>query len=96
MMKYKISVNDYQIDIKEGLEMEEKETYGILDIREADPQLEKHRKDVLEKYLEYGIVSLQNTKNQGKTLDDVIEQMKTVLWYVKNERMRQIDNEFGV
>jgi hypothetical protein len=76
--------------------MEEKETYGILDMREADPQLEKHRKDVLEKYLEYGIVSLRKFKEEGKNLDDVIEQMKTVLWYVKNQRMQQIHNELGL
>lgn len=76
--------------------MEEKESYGILDIREVDPQLEKHRKDVLEKYLEFGLISLQRIKDQGKTLNDVIEQMKTVLWYVKNERMQQIQNEFGL
>jgi hypothetical protein len=84
------------IDIKEGLEMEEIESYGILDIREADPQLEKHRKDVLEKYLEYEIVLLRECDEQGKSLEDVIEQMKTVLWYVKNERMQQIENEFGL
>jgi len=76
--------------------MEEKKSYSILDIREADPQLEKHRKDVLEKYLEYGLVLLQSSNDQGKTLDDVIEQMKTVLWYVKNERMQQISNELGL
>jgi hypothetical protein len=84
------------IDIKEGLEMEEIESYGILDIREADPQLEKHRKDVLEKYLEYEIVLLREYNEKGKSLEDVIEQMKTVLWYVKNERMQQIENEFGL
>jgi hypothetical protein len=76
--------------------MEEKDSYSILDIREIDPQLEKHRKDVREKYLEYGIVLLRKFKDQGKTLDDVIEQMKTVLWYVKNERMQQINNELGL
>ncbi|MBE3136659.1 MAG: hypothetical protein IMZ43_04590 [Thermoplasmata archaeon] len=76
--------------------MEEKESYSILDIREVDPQLERHRKDVLEKYLEYGIVLLRKFRDQGKTLDDVIEQMKTVLWYVKNERMQQINNELGL
>ncbi len=76
--------------------MEEKETYSILDIREADPQLEKHRKEVLEKYLEYGLVQLKKFRDQGKTLDDVIEQMKTVLWYVKNERIQQINNELGL
>ncbi|HIH28827.1 MAG TPA: hypothetical protein HA260_03380 [Thermoplasmata archaeon] len=76
--------------------MEEKETYSILDVREIDPQLEKHRKDVLEKYLEYGFVLLQNFRDQGKTLDDVIEQVRTILWFVKNERMRQINDEIGL
>jgi hypothetical protein len=80
----------------EEWKMEEKESYGIFDIREVDPQLEKHRKDVLEKYLEYGIIAVQTLKDQGKTLDDVIEQMKAVLWYVKNERMQQISNELGL
>ncbi|MBN1860458.1 MAG: hypothetical protein JW840_03235 [Candidatus Thermoplasmatota archaeon] len=75
--------------------MEEIESYGILDMREVDPVLEKHRKDVVEKYLEYEIVLLQKERVEGKTLDDVIEQMKTILWYVKNERMQQISNEFG-
>jgi hypothetical protein len=76
--------------------VKEKESYSILDIREADPQLEKHRKDVLEKYLEYGLVLLKKFKDQGKTQDEVIEQMKTVLWYVKNERMQQINSELGL
>lgn len=75
--------------------MEEKESYNIFDIKEVDPILEKHRRDVLEKYLEYEIISFQNTRDQGKNLDDVIDQMKTILWYVKNERMREINNEFG-
>ncbi|HVQ01579.1 MAG TPA: hypothetical protein VMT57_08695 [Candidatus Thermoplasmatota archaeon] len=75
--------------------MEEKESYGILDVREADPQLEKHRKDVIEKYLEYEFISLRNAKEQGKTLDDVIDELKTVLWFVKNERMQQMNNELG-
>jgi hypothetical protein len=82
--------------MKEGLEMEEIESYSILDFREINPRLEKHRKDILEKYLEYGLVSMQKARSQGKTLDDVIEQMKTVLWYVKNERMQQIQDELGL
>ncbi len=95
-MKYKVWNNNSVVDMKEGLEMEERESYGILDIKEVDPQLEKHRKDVLERYLEYGLISLQNVKSQGKTLDDVIEQLKTVLWYIKNERMQQINDELGL
>jgi len=76
--------------------MEEKESYSILDSREIAPNLEKYRKDVLEKYLEYGLVSMQNAKSQGKTLDDIIDQMKKILWYVKNERMQQINDELGL
>jgi hypothetical protein len=76
--------------------MEKKETYSILDFREGNPQLEHYRKDIMEKYLEYGLVVMQKAKNQGKTLDDVIEQTKTVLWYVKNERMQQIHDELGL
>jgi hypothetical protein len=76
--------------------MEEKESYRIFDIKEADPQLEKHRKDVLEKYLEYEFVLLKSFNEQGKTLVDVIDQIKTILWFVKNERMQHINNEFGL
>jgi hypothetical protein len=72
------------------------ESYSILDIRENDPHLERHRRDILEKYLEYGLVSLSKLRDQGKTIDDLIEQVKTVLWYIKNERMQQINNEFGL
>jgi hypothetical protein len=46
--------------------------------------------------MEYHLVLLQQLRENGKTLDDVIDQMKTVLWYVKNERMRQINNELGL
>jgi len=75
--------------------MKEEETYSILDIREIDPMLEKHRKDVLEKYLEYELVLLHEFKNQGKNLDDLIEYLKTTLWYIKNQRAQQIQNELG-
>jgi hypothetical protein len=51
---------------------------------------------VLEKYLEYEYVLLKSFNDQGKTLDDVIDQMKTILWFVKNERMQHISNEFGL
>jgi len=52
--------------------MKEEKSYSIFDIREADPQLEKHRKDVIEKYLEYEIVLMKEFKDEGKTLDDVL------------------------
>ena len=71
------------------------ESYSIFDVRETDPLLEKHRKDVLEKYLEFGLFSLQKARAQGKTLDDVIEDAHLALWYVKNERMQQMTKELG-
>lgn len=78
------------------MEVKEEKSYSIIDIKEADPVLEKHRKDVLEKYIEYGIVLMQDFKDQDKTLDDVIEHMKTILWYVKNQRAEQIKKELGM
>ncbi|MBU0497921.1 MAG: hypothetical protein KKC68_03945 [Candidatus Thermoplasmatota archaeon] len=72
------------------------ESYSILDVKESDPVLEKHRKDVLEKYLEYGVIKLQEFKDQGKTIEDVLEQAKTVLWYIKNQRMEHIQDELGL
>lgn len=74
----------------------EEESYSILDSKEMEAFLEKHRKDVLERYLEFGLVMLRRLRDQGKTLDDVIEQAKCALWYVKNERMQQISDELGV
>jgi hypothetical protein len=76
--------------IKEG------ESYSIMDIKEVDPLLEKHRKEVIEKYLEYEIVLLHEFRDEGKNLDDFIEHMKIALWYVKNQRAQQIKNEIGL
>jgi hypothetical protein len=76
--------------------MREEVSYSIMDIKEIDPKLEKHRKEVIEKYLEYEIVLMQDFRDQGKNLDDFIEHMKTILWYVKNERAQQINNEIGL
>jgi len=84
------------MNILEGYRTESKESYSILDVKEGDPRLEKHRQVVLENYLEFGIVMLQKSRDQGKTLSDVIEQAKTVLWYVKNERMQQLSRELGL
>ena len=82
--------------MRDGYIMKEEESYSIMDFKEIDPQLEKHRKDVIEKYIEYEIVLMQEFKDQGKNLDDVIEHMKTTLWYVKNQRAQQIKNELGM
>ena len=42
--------------------IDEEESYSIMDIKEADPQLEKHRKEVIEKYIEYEIALMQDFK----------------------------------
>ncbi len=76
--------------------VKEEESYSITDIKEVDPQLEKHRKDVIEKYIEYEIVLMQEFKDKGKNLEDFIEHLKTTLWYVKNQRAKQIKNELGM
>ena len=59
--------------------MNEKESYNILDLKEADPILEKHRRDVIEKYMEYEIVLMHEFKEKGKNLDDYLEHIKTTL-----------------
>jgi len=73
--------------------IDEEESYSIMDIKEADPLLEKHRKDVIEKYIEYEIALMQDFKEQGKSLNDYLEHIKTTLWYVKNQRAQQIKKE---
>jgi hypothetical protein len=76
--------------------MKEKKSYSILDFKEADPLLEQHRKDVIEKFMEYEVVLLNEYKAQGKSLDDYLEHMKTTLWYVKDQRAHQINDELGL
>lgn len=76
--------------------IDKEESYSIMDIKEADPQLEKHRKEVIEKYIEYEIALMQEFKEQGKSLNEYIDQMKTTLWYVKDQRAKQIKKELGM
>ena len=66
-----------------------------MDIKEADLQLEKYRKDIIEKYIEYEICLLQDFKDQGKSFEEYIEYMKTILWYIKDQRAHQIKKELG-
>ena len=73
--------------------IDEEESYSIIDFKEADPLLEKHRKDVIERYIEYEIALMQDFKEQDKSLNDYLEHMKTTLWYVKNQRAQQIKKE---
>ena len=76
--------------------IDEEESYCIMDIKEADPRLEKHRKEVIEKYLEYELVLIQDFKIKGKSLDDYFEYMKTILWYIKEDRAESIKRDLGV
>jgi hypothetical protein len=52
------------------------ESYDILDFKEADPVLKKHRKDVIEKFMEYELVVLHDFKDEGKHLDDYNDYVK--------------------
>ena len=74
----------------------EEKSYSIMEIKEADPQLEKYRKDVIEKYIEYEIAMMLDFKEKGKSLEDYIEHIKTTLWYVKDQRAKLIKKELGV
>ncbi len=74
----------------------DEKSYSIIDIKEADPLLEKHRKEVIEKYLEYEIALMQDFNEKGKSLSDYIEHIKTILWYVKDQRAQLIKKELGM
>lgn len=74
----------------------EEESYDILEIKEADPQLEKHRKEVIEKFIEYEIAMMLDFKEKGKTLEDYIEHLKTILWYIKDQRAQLINKDLGM
>lgn len=76
--------------------IDDEESFKIMEFKEADSYLEKHKKDVIEKYIEYEIVLMQDFKEQGKSLNDYIDHMKTILWYVKDQRAHQIKKELGV
>ncbi len=76
--------------------IKEEETYCIMDIKEADPKLEKHRKEVIEKYIEYEIALMHYFKNRGKSLEDFIDYMKTILWYIKEVRAELIKKDLRV
>jgi hypothetical protein len=73
-----------------------KELYDIIDIKEDDSFLERYRKEVFEKYIEYEISLLEDFKNRGKTIDDYIEHIKTTLWYIKDQRAQRIKKELGL
>ena len=74
----------------------EEKSYSIMEIKEADPQLEKYRKDVIEKYIEYEISIMQDFKEQGKSFDDYIDHTKTILWHIKDQRAQLIKKELGM
>lgn len=77
--------------------MNEIEPYSnIIDIKEADSKLEIYRKDIIEKYIEYEIPMLYEFREENKSLDDYIDYIKTILWYIKNQRAEQIKKELGI
>ena len=65
-------------------------------IKEAEPYLEKYRKDVIEKYIEFEIALMLDFKKDGKSLDDYIDYIKTILWYIKDQRAHQLKKELGI
>jgi hypothetical protein len=79
-----------------GYMIDEEKSYCIMDIKEADPQLEKHRKEVIEKYIDYELVLMNDFKIQGKSLEDYIDYMKIILWYIKEVRAESIKKDLGV
>jgi len=74
----------------------ESKSYSIMEIKEADPKLEKHRKEVIEKYIEYELAIMLDFKEKGKSLSDYIEYLKTILWYIKDQRAHLMNEEFGI
>ena len=76
--------------------LNEEKSYGVMDFKEADFLLEKYRKDVIEKYIEYEIALMQDFKEQGKSFDEYIDYIKTILWYIKDQRAHQIKKELGI
>ena len=74
----------------------EEKSYSIMDIKEADPYLEKYRKDVIEKFIEFEISLMQDFKKEGKSLEDYIDYMKMILWYIKDQRAHQLKKELGI
>ena len=74
----------------------EEESFSIMNLKEADPQLEKYRKDVIEQYIEYEIAIMQDFKKQGKSFDDYISHIKTILWYIKDQRAQLIKKDLGM
>ena len=73
--------------------VDKEKSYSIMDFKEADPILEKHRKEVIEKYIEYEIALIQDFKEEGKNLNDYLEHLKTILWYIKDQRSHSIQKE---
>ncbi len=72
------------------------ESCSIKEFKEADPILENFRKDVIEKFIEYEIVVMQDFMDKGKSLSEYIEHMKMILWHIKDKRAHQINKEFGL
>ncbi len=76
--------------------MNEKETVGVMDLKEADSINEQHRMDIIEKFLEYQIILLNKFKDENKTIDEYLEHLKMTLWHIKENRAQQFQNELGL
>ena len=76
--------------------IDDEESFKIMEFKEADSYLEKHKKDVIEKYIEYEIAIMQDFKDQGKSFDEYIDYTKTILWNIKDQRAQIIKKELGM
>ena len=74
----------------------EEESCSIRDFKETDPLFEELRRDIIEKFIEYEIVIMQDFKDKGKSLSDYIDHMKMILWNIKDKRVHRINKEFGL
>ena len=74
----------------------EKNLQGVMEKIELLPILEKQRKETIEHCLEYELNMLQNFKNNGKNIDDVIEYVKIALWNIKNQRAERIKKDLEI
>ena len=52
--------------------MNGKETYGLTDFKEADSILERHKREVIEKLLEYQIILLNKFKDFGMKKEEIL------------------------
>jgi len=74
---------------------EKEKIVDFLEDIEENPLLEKYRKQVLMKYIEYNIILVQRYIDERKTLSDLLDFAKDVLWFTKNKQVEEIEQEIG-